>query len=124
MAAADRANCPLLPTRASSFGFSLPPCGGLIRSGAITQGIKLHRNYAKGSDGRLGNDFVAVKTITPFKSCDVVEVNLERNFSKVLIMKINADFGVRGKLIDRKALPKGKVRGCRLSIDRSLIEAA
>ena len=91
--------------------------------GAITHGIKLHRNYAKGSDGRLGNDFVEVKTITPFKSCDVVEINLERNFSKVLIVKINADFEVRGKLINRRALPKGNVRGGRLRIDWSLVEA-
>ncbi|CDO36135.1 hypothetical protein [Novosphingobium sp. KN65.2] len=29
--------------------------------GAITHGIKLHRNYAQGSDGRLGNDLVEVK---------------------------------------------------------------
>jgi hypothetical protein len=91
--------------------------------GAITHGIKLHRNYAKGSDGRLGNDFVEVKTITPFKNCDVVEINLERNFSKILIVKINADFEVRGKLIDRKALPTGKGRGNRLRIDWSLVEA-
>ncbi len=91
--------------------------------GAITHGIKLHRNYAKGSDGRLGNDFVEVKTITPFKNCDVVEINLERNFSKILIVKINADFEVRGKLVDRKALPNGKVRGQRLRIDWSLVEA-
>ena len=85
--------------------------------GAITHGIKLHRNYAKGSDGRLGNHFVEVKTITPFKNCDTVEINLDRNFSQVLIVKINADFEVRGKLIDRKALPKGKLRGNRLRID-------
>ncbi len=89
----------------------------------MLDGIKLHRNYAKGSDGRLGNHFVEVKTITPFKNCDVVEINLERNFSKVLIVKINADFEVRGKLLDRKALPKGKVRGSRLRIDWSLVDA-
>ncbi|MFZ1566818.1 hypothetical protein, partial [Sphingorhabdus sp.] len=85
--------------------------------GAITHGIKLHRNYAKGSDGRLGNHLVEVKTITPFKNCDTVEINLDRNFSQVLIVKINADFEVRGKLIDRKALPKGNLRGNRLRID-------
>ena len=74
--------------------------------GAITHGINLHRNYAKGSDGRLGNDFVEVKTITPFKRRNVVEINPERSFSKVLIIKINDEFEVRGKLIARKALPK------------------
>lgn len=76
--------------------------------GVITHGLKLHRNYAQGSDGKIGNDFVEVKTITPFKTNDVVSLNLARNFSKVLIVKINADFEVRGKLIDRKALPKVK----------------
>ena len=33
--------------------------------GAIMYGIKLHRNYAQGSDGRLGDDFVEIKTISP-----------------------------------------------------------
>lgn len=47
-----------------------------------------------------------MKTITPFKSTDVVTLNLKRNFSKVLIVKIDANFEVRGKLIDRKGLPK------------------
>ena len=83
--------------------------------GAITYGIKLHRNYAQGSDGKIGNHFVEVKTITPFKSNDTVTLSLKRNFSKVLIVKINADFEVRGKLIDRKALPK--VKGDRLRLD-------
>lgn len=82
--------------------------------GAITYGITLHRNYAQGSDGKLGNDFVEVKTITPFKSNDVVSLNLKRNFSKVLIVKISRDFEVSGKLLDRKALPK--VRGDKLKL--------
>ena len=76
--------------------------------GAITFGIKLHRNYAQGSDGKLGNHFVEVKTITPFKSKDTITLNLKRNFSKVLIVKIDANFEVQGRLIDRKALPKVK----------------
>lgn len=76
--------------------------------GAITHGIKLHRNYAQGSDGRLGNDLVEVKTITPFKTNDMITLNLKRNFSMVLIVKISADFEVRGKLIPRKALPRTK----------------
>lgn len=76
--------------------------------GAITHGIKLHRNYAQGSDGRLGNDFVEVKTITPFKAKDEIELNLKRNFSKVLIVKIDEEFEVQSKMIDRKTLPKRK----------------
>ena len=76
--------------------------------GVITHGLKLHRNYAQGSDGRLGNDLVEVKTITPFKGNNAVVLNIRGNFSKVLIVKITADFEVRGKLIDRRMLPKPK----------------
>lgn len=83
--------------------------------GAIAYGLKLHRNYAQGSDGRIGNDFVEVKTITPFKSNDTVVLNLKRNFNKVLIVKVDADFVVRGKLISRKTLPK--VKGDTLQLD-------
>jgi hypothetical protein len=89
--------------------------------GAITHGIKLHRNYAQGSDGKLGNHFVEVKTITPFKNTDQITLNLKRNFSKVLIVKIDADFEVRGKLIDRKALPK--VKGDKLTLHWANIES-
>ena len=82
--------------------------------GAITHGIKLHRNYAKGSDGKLGNDFVEVKTITPFKRSDIVEINLDRHFSKVFIVRINEDFEISGKLVDRKDLPKSNGKKLKL----------
>lgn len=82
--------------------------------GAITHGIKLHRNYAQGSDGKLGNHFVEVKTITPFKARDEIELNLKRNFSKVLVVKIDEEFEVQSKMIDRKLLPKSS--GSRLRL--------
>lgn len=88
--------------------------------GAITYGIKLHRNYAQGSDGRMGNDLVEIKTITPFKIHDQVVLNLQRNFSKVLIVKIDAEFNVHGKLVARKELPK--VKGDRLTLRWSDID--
>lgn len=83
--------------------------------GVITHGLKLHRNYAQGSDGRIGNDLVEVKTITPFKTNGVVSLNMKRNFSKVLIVRINADFEVAGRLVDRRSLPR--VKGDRLLLD-------
>lgn len=89
--------------------------------GVITHGLKLHRNYAQGSDGRIGNDLVEVKTITPFKSNAVVSLNLKRNFSKVLIVRINAEFEVAGRLVDRKALPR--VKGDRLQLDWDDLQA-
>ena len=85
--------------------------------GAITHGIKLHRNYAQGSDGKIGNHFVEVKTITPFKKNDTITLNLKRNFSKVLIVKIDADYEVQSRMVDRKALPK--VKGDKLMLNWS-----
>ncbi len=74
--------------------------------GAITYGIKLHRNYAQGSDGRLGNDYVEVKTITPFKNKDVIKVDMAGHFNKLLVVKINKDFEIAHRLIDRKSFSK------------------
>lgn len=54
-----------------------------------------------------------VKTIAPFNSNDTVTVDMKRNFSKLLIVKINEDFEVSSRLIDRKELArrgKKKVR--------------
>lgn len=76
--------------------------------GVITHGLKLHRNYAQGSDGKIGNHFVEVKTITPFKSNDVVALNLKRNFSKVLIVKVSADFEVRGSSSTGRRCPRSR----------------
>jgi hypothetical protein len=76
--------------------------------GAITHGLKLHKTYAQGSDGRLGNDFIEVKTITPFKQNDEVTVKLSGNFNKLLVVRVNENFEVSSKLVDRKSLPKTK----------------
>ncbi len=83
--------------------------------GAIVHGVKLHRNYAQGSDGKIGNEFVEIKTITPFKSNGVVTLNMERNFSAVLIVKIDQDFEISSKLIKRKDLPKSAGKRLRLN---------
>ncbi len=83
--------------------------------GAITYGIKLHKDRAMGSDGRLLNDFVEVKTITPFKKTKSVTVRLDRHFNQLLVVKIDETFEVSGKLIRRSKLPK--VEGNVLRID-------
>ena len=74
--------------------------------GAITFGIRLNKNYAQGADGRLGNDHVEIKTITPFKSKDVVVVDRSGNFNKLLVVKIDEYFHVSGRMIERGQLPK------------------
>jgi hypothetical protein len=76
--------------------------------GAIAYGIRLHRNYACGSDGRLGNDFVEIKTISPSKGKPKVTVRMDRNFSKVLVVRIDEEFRVSGRFVDRSKLPRGR----------------
>jgi hypothetical protein len=85
--------------------------------GAITYGIRLHKDYAEGSDGLLGDDFVEVKTITPFKKCDSIAVKLSGHFSKLLVVKINKDFEVAGRLVDRKKLPTRNKKILRIKWD-------
>ena len=86
--------------------------------GAIMYGINLHKNFAKGSDGRLGDDFVEIKTISPNNNKDKTLVRLEdRHFSKLLVVKIEPDFSVSGRLTERKNLPKGNAKKLRISWD-------
>jgi hypothetical protein len=71
-------------------------------------GIKRHRPMAQGSDGRLGNDLIEIKTISPGKNSDVVFVKRSGNFSKLLIVKISERFEFTAKMVDRKSLGKGQ----------------
>ena len=73
----------------------------------IHYGIKLHKPHTKGSDGKLGNDFVEVKTISPEKAMDEIQVKRAGNFNKLLIVKISKDFKFEGRLIERKRISKG-----------------
>lgn len=73
----------------------------------IKYGMKHHRAHAQGSDGKIGNDFVEVKTISPEKDGDQVHVKRAGNFSKLLVVKIDENFAFQSRLIERKALSKG-----------------
>ena len=73
----------------------------------IKFGIERHRAHAEGSDGRLGDDFVEIKTISPEKSIDEVIVKRSGHFNKLLVVKINEDFEFDVRMIDRKNLKKG-----------------
>ena len=75
--------------------------------GEVKYGITRHKPNTPGSDGKMGNDFVEIKTISPFKSNDTVSVKRAGNFNKLLIVKISADFDIKAKMIDRKMLRKG-----------------
>ena len=75
--------------------------------GEAKYGIKRHKPFAQGSDGKLGNDFVEIKTISPLKSDSTVRVKRAGNFSKLLIVKISEDFEFKAKMLNRKNLRKG-----------------
>lgn len=81
----------------------------------IKFGVKRHRPHTRGSDGKLGNDLVEVKTISPEKAADRVQVKRAGNFSKLLVVKINADFEFDARMVDRRALGKGKGKRARFS---------
>lgn len=74
--------------------------------GAITHGIVLHRRNAEGSDGQLGNNFVEIKTISPFKNWKVVKVRMDRHFNRLLAVRVMRDFLVQGVMVPRSHLPK------------------
>ncbi len=74
----------------------------------ITFGIKRHKPRTQGSDGRLGNDFIEIKTITPEKSKEKVSVKRQGNFNKLLVVKINENFEFEARMLDRKDMSKGE----------------
>ena len=88
----------------------------------IKFGLKRHRPHAAGSDGKLGDDFVEVKTITPDKRVHKVHVKRAGNFSKLLIVKVSRNFEFEAKMIGRRALQKSS--GRRLSALWSAVPAS
>lgn len=81
----------------------------------IKFGVKRHRPKTQGSDGKIGKDFVEVKTISPEKSAHKVEVKRSGNFSKLLVVRINEHFEFEGKMVDREVLGKGTGKLARYS---------
>ncbi|MFQ3243632.1 MAG: hypothetical protein ACI9SP_000250 [Arenicella sp.] len=75
--------------------------------GEIKYGINRHKENTPGSDGRLDDDWVEIKTISPHKSNDVVQVKRAGNFNKLLIVKISDEFKFKAHMVDRKDLKKG-----------------
>ena len=81
----------------------------------IKYGIKRHKPHTRGSDGKLGNDFVEIKTISPEKAGEQVRVKRAGNFNKLLVVKITTDFEFEGRFIERKGLSKGDGTHARVS---------
>ena len=78
-------------------------------------GIKRHKPHTRGSDGKLGNDYVEIKTISPEKEGDQVEVKRAGNFNKLLVVRISEAFEFEGRFVARKQLPMGKGKYARVS---------
>lgn len=70
-------------------------------------GLRRHRLYAAGSDGRLGNDFIEIKTIGPGNRSKKVRVKRSGNFNKLIVVRIDDDFQFEARVIERKVLRKG-----------------
>lgn len=81
----------------------------------IKYGIKRHKPHTRGSDGKLGNDFVEIKTISPEKDGGQVQVKRAGNFNRLLVVKISDKFEFEGRFIERKRLSKGEGAYARVS---------
>ncbi|MES2501759.1 MAG: hypothetical protein V4545_04060 [Pseudomonadota bacterium] len=73
----------------------------------IKYSIKRHKPHTRGSDGKLGDDYIEIKTMSPEKSGSLVKVKLAGNFNKLLIIRITKDFAFEGHFYERKELIKG-----------------
>jgi len=92
---------------------------------SLVWGVSLHRiPNAQGSDGKIGSDFVEVKTIGPKSKTDRVEVKLSGHFSKLLVVKITNPPEANGlrvlsRLVDRRALTQAKTGIARIAWNRA-----
>jgi hypothetical protein len=81
----------------------------------IKYGIKRHKPHTRGSDGKLGNDFVEIKTISPEKDGGQVQVKRAGNFNRLLVIKVSEKFEFEGRFIERNRLSKGEGTFARVS---------
>lgn len=83
-------------------------------------GVRRHKPMAQGSDGKIGNDYVEVKTISPDKKKQKVHVKRAGNFGKLIVVRFDENYGVQARVVDRSKLQKGT--GKKASISWSTIE--
>ena len=75
---------------------------------ALRYGVKLSRRNSQGHDGRLGNDLVEIKTITPRKRKSFVRAKRAGNFSMLAVIRVHPDHQFEARIVRRDRLPKGK----------------
>lgn len=83
----------------------------------IKYGLIRHRPHTPGSDGRIGNDYVEVKTISPEKSESKVAVKRAGNFNKLVVVRIDSDWTFDARMVARKELGKSSGKLARLKWD-------
>jgi hypothetical protein len=74
-------------------------------------GVKRHRRYAQGSDGKIGNDFVEVKTFSPWKKVTHVRVKLAGHWTKLILVRISDPWIFEAKIFTRSELVH--MKGCK-----------
>ena len=87
----------------------------------IMFGIKRHNPMTPGSDGKLGNDLIEVKTITPDKRKQAVQVKRTGNFEKLVVVKISDDFQFAARMVDRRILKEGDGKWLKLSWEAMVV---
>lgn len=70
--------------------------------------INRHRKCAQGSDGKIGNDFVEVKTISPWKKKSAVRVKRTGHWTKLVVVRISKQWIFEAQIYDRSDLVQGK----------------
>jgi hypothetical protein len=78
-------------------------------------GLKRHKPGAQGSDGKIGNEFVEVKTITPGKGERKIQVKRAGNFSQLIVVNVRDDRHIEAALLKRAILRKGRGKIATLS---------
>jgi hypothetical protein len=81
----------------------------------IKYGIIRHHPGTQGSDGRLGNDWIEIKTISPGKKTDTIQVKRAGNFNELIVVKISDEFKFQAKKIPRTSLEKGNGKHMKVS---------
>ena len=74
----------------------------------IVFGVRRHAPMTQGSDGQIGNDLVEVKTITPDKKTDLVQVTRAGGFVNLIVVKITEEFQFGARMVHRRVLKTGK----------------
>jgi len=69
--------------------------------------IKRHRKCAQGSDGKIGKDYVEVKTISPWKKTQEVRVKRSGHWSRLVVVKISEQWIFEARMLSRADLGPG-----------------